>query len=115
MLGALASEIVLHRCDLCRPLHHVDEHARPECVVTPPFTNRHRESAHAQHQEVEEMSEDPFYELPPVHWDDGERFGTSSEMIAEIKRLRKLLDGRDKFIVDQGLWLAFVDQLPATP
>ncbi len=31
---------------------------------------------------------DIFNDPPPVHYDDGERFGTAWEMIAEIKRLR---------------------------
>lgn len=31
---------------------------------------------------------DIWNDLPPVHYDDEERFGTASEMIAEIKRLR---------------------------
>lgn len=31
---------------------------------------------------------DIWNDPPPVHYDDGERFGTSSEMIAEIRRLR---------------------------
>ena len=32
---------------------------------------------------------DIWKELPAVHYDDNERFGTVAEMIAEIKRLRK--------------------------
>lgn len=31
----------------------------------------------------------------PVHYDDGVRFGTASEMIAEIKRLRVALQERE--------------------
>jgi hypothetical protein len=33
---------------------------------------------------------DIFDEPPPVHYDDEERFGTASEMIAEIRRLRTM-------------------------
>lgn len=31
---------------------------------------------------------------------------------AELERMSALLDGRDNFIVQQGLWSAFVAQLP---
>ena len=31
---------------------------------------------------------------------------------AEIDRLQSLLNGRDNFIVSEGLWLKFVDTLP---
>ncbi len=31
---------------------------------------------------------------------------------AELEKAAALLEGRDKFIVDQGLWQTFVDQLP---
>lgn len=33
----------------------------------------------------------------------------------EIEHLQKLLDGRDKFIVNQGLFEAFVATLPPPP
>jgi hypothetical protein len=42
------------------------------------------------------------------------RDGTIALLDAHITKLKMLLEGRDKFIVDQGLWLTFVDQLPAS-
>jgi hypothetical protein len=38
--------------------------------------------------------------------------GALMEVSDEVARLQRLLDGRDKFIVDRGLWQDFVDQLP---
>ena len=34
------------------------------------------------------------------------------EAAAEIERLRKLVSGRDDFIVEAGLWQKFTEQLP---
>ena len=44
-----------------------------------------------------------------------ERLSKDSEWQAanEIEKLYELLDDRDRFIVDQGLWGTFVDQLPS--
>lgn len=36
------------------------------------------------------------------------------ELEREKERFGRNLDGRDKFIVDKGLWLEFVDSLPIT-
>lgn len=33
-------------------------------------------------------------------------------LLEEIERWRALLDGRDQFIVNQGLWQKFCDSLP---
>ena len=40
------------------------------------------------------MTDDPFFEAPAVHYDDGVRFGTAGEMIAEIKGYAVLTGAR---------------------
>jgi hypothetical protein len=40
-----------------------------------------------------------------------EKYALSDCRAAEIERLQKLLNGRDRFIVSRGLWQDFVDQL----
>jgi len=45
---------------------------------------------------------------------DGPRAATALErQAAEIERLQRLLNGRDDFIVGEGLWPKFCDGLPA--
>lgn len=57
------------------------------------------------------MSLNNEVELFRSHWNDAEARAEAAE--AERDRLRAQLEGRDKFIVDQCLWAAFVASLPA--
>ena len=66
------------------------------------------------------MTEQP----QPITVDIGAAVAMLNEMIggpalvaaqAEIERLQRLLNGRNAFIVNQGLWQDFVDSLPSHP
>lgn len=50
---------------------------------------------------------------------NGSRATFVSDMYFEaaeaIERLKRNLDRRDKFIVERGLWMDFIDQLPKEP
>jgi hypothetical protein len=48
----------------------------------------------------------------PVNPDGPKAADTLERQAAEIKRLQNLLNGRDDFIVGEGLWPKFCDGLP---
>jgi hypothetical protein len=45
----------------------------------------------------------------------GQLAGRAAVLEARVVQLEALLEGRDKFIVDQGLWSKFVAQFPYIP
>jgi len=69
---------------------------------------RHREAALRQHQsEVERLSKD--FDVMSAAWADASERATKAE--AENERLRANLASRDEFLVSNGMFSAYTDQL----